>query len=124
MTGDHSPNVASQWALALLILAVGTDSRSAEIGDNRSAIRALPSAAPHINGPSVFGVRPGSPFLYTIPTVGDRPMNFSAERLPSGLAVDGASGRITGSLRRRGEYPILLRARNALGTDTKHFRIE
>ena len=27
-------------------------------------------ATPRINGPDVFGVRPGSPFLYTIPATG------------------------------------------------------
>ncbi|HUZ07465.1 MAG TPA: alpha-galactosidase, partial [Candidatus Paceibacterota bacterium] len=37
---------------------------------------------PRINGPDVFGVRPGSPFLYTIPATGDRPMTFSADHLP------------------------------------------
>jgi hypothetical protein len=37
---------------------------------------------PQINGPSVFGVRPGSPVLYNIPASGVRPMSFSAEGLP------------------------------------------
>jgi hypothetical protein len=37
-------------------------------------------ATPRINGPNVFGVRPGSPFLYTIPATGERPMTFSIER--------------------------------------------
>jgi alpha-galactosidase len=37
---------------------------------------------PRINGPDIFGVRSGSPFLYTIPATGDRPMTFSAKNLP------------------------------------------
>src|SRR5882724_3918781 len=45
-------------------------------------------ATPRINGPDVFGVRPGSPFLYTIPATGDRPMTFSADNLPRGLKLD------------------------------------
>ena len=45
-------------------------------------------ATPRINGPDVFGVRPGSPFLYTIPATGDRPMTFSAKNLPRGLKLD------------------------------------
>ena len=123
MTRNHTPNVASKWALALLMYVLGTDSRGADIRDNRWAVLTPPPAAPHINGPTVFGVRPGSPFLYTIPAVGDRPLNFSVENLPKGLDFDPNTGRITGSLEREGECPVLLRARNSLGTDTKQFRI-
>ena len=57
-------------------------------------------ATPRINGAGVFGVRPGSPFLYTIPATGERPMTFSAKGLPAGLAVDpaiNASAGIAGS---------------------------
>src|SRR5208283_2320754 len=53
---------------------------------------------PRINGPDVFGVRPGSPLLYTIPATGDRPMTFSVKNLPAGLKLDPQTGRITGSL--------------------------
>ena len=58
-------------------------------------------ATPRINGPDIFGVRPGSPFLYTIPATGDRPMTFSAKNLPRGLKLDSKTGRITGTLPRR-----------------------
>jgi alpha-galactosidase len=83
----------------------------------------LAATAPRINGPTVFGVRPGSPFLYTIPTVGERPMRFSVENLPEGLVVDSSLGRITGSLTTKAEYSVVLRAKNALGGDAKNFRI-
>ena len=43
-----------------------------------------PPASPRINGPLVYGVRPGSPFLYRIPCTGERPIKFSAENLPDG----------------------------------------
>jgi hypothetical protein len=39
-------------------------------------------ATPRINGPEIFGVRPGNPFLYHIPATGDRPITFSASDLP------------------------------------------
>ena len=43
-----------------------------------------PSAAqPRINGPTVFAARPGSPFFYSIPATGDRPIEFSVEELPA-----------------------------------------
>lgn len=84
-----------------------------------------PSAppTPRINGPTLFGVRPGSPCLYSIPTTGDRPMMFSVDGLPEGLAVDPANGRITGALAKPGTYEVTLHAKNALGEASKRFRI-
>ena len=78
---------------------------------------------PHINGPNVFGVRPGSPFLYTIPATGERPIRFDVKDLPEGLALDSTSGRISGSISTAGEYKVILRAANARGSDEKRFRI-
>ena len=80
-------------------------------------------ATPRINGASVFGVRPGSPFLYTIPATGERPMTFSAKNLPRGLKLDAKTGHITGTLKNKGEYTVTLRAKNSLGTAEKKFRI-
>jgi len=82
-----------------------------------------PPPAPRINSPSVFGVTPGAPFLYTIPATGERPMAFSVDGLPAGLVVDGAGGRITGVLKTAGEYAVVLRARNAQGQAEKKFKI-
>ncbi len=84
-----------------------------------------PSAkpSPRINGPSVFGVRPGSPFLYTIPATGERPMKFSATDLPKGLDLDSKTGQITGLLKRKGEYVVTLKVTNAKGSAEKQFRI-
>ncbi len=80
-------------------------------------------ATPRINGPTVFGVRPGSPLLYTIPATGDRPMQFAVDALPEGLMVDAATGRITGSLTKPGTYKVTLQATNDKGTAQKAFRI-
>ncbi len=97
---------------------------------------------PRINGASVVGVRPGSPFLFTIPATGDRPMSFSAKKLPSGLKLDAKTGHITGTLPRpqavpadakggyflthdnvSGNYTVTLVAKNSLGTAEKELRI-
>ena len=80
-------------------------------------------ATPRINGANVFGVRPGSPFLFMIPATGERPMTFSVKNLPKGLKLDGNTGRITGALKTKGEFVVTLRAKNSLGTAEKKFRI-
>jgi alpha-galactosidase len=79
--------------------------------------------SPRINGPGVFGVRPGSPFLYSIPVAGQRPIQFAADHLPDGLSLDSATGQITGSIAQAGEYPVVLHATNSDGAADKNFRI-
>jgi hypothetical protein len=56
-----------------------------------------PGPAPKINGPAVYGVRPGRPLLYRIPCTGTRPIHFSAEPLPGSLRLDAETGIITGN---------------------------
>jgi alpha-galactosidase len=80
-------------------------------------------ATPRINGANVFGVRPGSPFMFTIPATGDRPMKFSADHLPRGLKLDAKTGHITGVLKNKGEFTVTLLAKNSLGIAEKKFRI-
>jgi alpha-galactosidase len=82
-----------------------------------------PGPAPRINGPTVYGCRPGNPFLYRIPTQGDRPMTFSVNGLPRGLKLDSATGIITGSIAERGEYRLTLRAKNRHGRSSRSFKI-
>jgi alpha-galactosidase len=82
-----------------------------------------PPAEPRINSAKVFGVRPGSPVLYTIAATGQRPMQFAAEGLPQGLSLDPATGQITGKTRQRGEYKITLTASNQLGKATRPLRL-
>jgi alpha-galactosidase len=116
-----APSILILFASVLLPLATVP---AAEEPDYSAHIRTPPApAAPHINGPNVFGVRPGSPFLYAIPATGERPMKFSVKKLPRGLSVDAVTGRITGSLSRPGEYKVTLQAKNAKGKDQKQFRI-
>jgi alpha-galactosidase len=78
---------------------------------------------PRVNGPALFGVRPGSPFLYTIPATGKRPMSFAVKNLPAGLSLDEKTGQITGELATKGEHRVTLVASNSLGTNEKAFKI-
>jgi alpha-galactosidase len=82
-----------------------------------------PGPAPRLNGPVVYGCRPGHPFIYRIPTQGDRPMTFSARNLPKGLVLDSASGIITGTSPAKGEYKVRLTAKNAKGVSHREFKI-
>jgi alpha-galactosidase len=83
-----------------------------------------PGPAPAINGPRVYGCRPGRPFLYRIPATGERPMRFSARNLPGGLKLDPAAGIITGTApAKRGDYLVTLAARNARGSSERRFKI-
>ena len=82
-----------------------------------------PPPSPRINGPLVYGVRPGSPFLYRIPCTGERPIKFSAENLPAGLTLDAQSGIITGALSVPGTNRVTLIAHNARGESKREFRI-
>lgn len=81
-------------------------------------------AAPHINGPKVYGARPGHPFLYRVPCTGARPIHFSATGLPSSLVLDEAKGIISGSApANAGEYTVMLKAVNESGATTRPFKI-
>jgi|GEM_PF-2340299 len=47
------------------------------------------SPTPRINGPSIFGVRPGHRLFYHIPVSGERPMQYFAADLPVGSMAVG-----------------------------------
>jgi len=78
---------------------------------------------PRITGGRVFGVRPGSPFLFTVTASGRKPMTYWAKNLPSGLQLDSQTGRITGCLQTKGEHRVVLSARNELGTAERELKI-
>ncbi|HAV22896.1 MAG TPA: alpha-galactosidase [Bacteroidetes bacterium] len=78
---------------------------------------------PKINGPTIFGARPGSPFLYTIPATGNRPMTYSVTDLPKGLACDPTTGHISGTVGNAGTYTVTLVVTNGLGKDERSLRI-
>ena len=82
-----------------------------------------PKPQPRINGPLVYGCRTGSPFLYRIPCQGVRPIRFSIKGLPSELKLDPSTGIITGNAPKRGEYEVLIQARNSKGTDKRKLKI-
>lgn len=82
-----------------------------------------PGPAPRINGPRIFGVRPGSPVFFKIPVTGDRPLTFAVDDLPPGLALDPITGILTGRLDRPGDYDLNLTVTNASGRAARPLRI-
>ncbi len=105
--------------LVFLVAALAAGRAQAQQPNTAAEIRTpKPPAVPRINGPRMYGERPGRPFLFTIPVTGERPIVYSADGLPKGLSLDAASGRITGSVARPGEYRVTLVASNSIGRDS------
>ena len=115
------------WLLASIVAIAGTSETAcgADASPREAPFILTPPAPPQprINGPLVYGVRPGSPFLYRIPCTGQRPIEFSARHLPAGLTLDAQHGIITGTLTKAGTNRVILFARNTLGQARREFRI-
>jgi alpha-galactosidase len=108
-------------ALTLLPLALALGAPALATSTEATAALLTPAATPEpkLNNPSVYGFTPGNPVLYSIPATGARPMTFEALGLPQGLSLDPATGQITGRLSAKGDYPLLLIAKNQHGTAEK-----
>ncbi|MCC6390828.1 MAG: putative Ig domain-containing protein [Bryobacterales bacterium] len=83
-----------------------------------------PGSAPKINGPKIYGARPGHDFIYRIPCTGERPLKFRASKLPPSLKLDPATGIITGKVPPKiGSYEVTFRAANKAGSATRPFKL-
>ena len=92
--------------------------------DNMEILTPLPGKAPRINGPRVYGVRPGKKFIYRIPCQGERPMMFGVKGLPDGLVLDTENGIFTGVVPEgRGDYAMTFNASNSHGSDSRSFTL-
>lgn len=116
---DHA-----DWANAKFE-TVGASPETVDAPVEKAVILTPPAPrAPRINGASVFGARPGHPFLFQIPATGERPMKFSATHLPAGLQLNPDTGFISGTLVKRGEFTVGLRAQNKFGSTGRELEIE
>jgi alpha-galactosidase len=82
-----------------------------------------PGSQPRINGARIFGVRPGSPFLFKIAATGKGPLKYEVLNIPAGLRCDPKTGQITGSLKTPGEYLTIFRVTNKHGSSQRDFKI-
>ena len=124
--GDGCVNDLADWCDAVFVVRPGTRLAPVAVDEKNNQFGILSPAdgpEPHINPPRVFGVRPGHPLLFTLPVSGERPMTVSAEGLPPGVALDAATGALSGRVAERGEYRIVFTARNARGADTREFKL-
>lgn len=85
--------------------------------------KAMPfSGAPKINIAAVFGSSPNKPFLMRIPVIGERPISYGAENLPTGLELRG--NMIVGCVSETGCHEITLTAENRLGRAEKKVTLD
>lgn len=111
--------------VALFTCSLPTFSQSVPSNDSLRAFILTPpvSDKPRINGAKVFGVRPGSPFIYAIPVSGKRPIHYTIKGLPSGLKLDANTGIITGNIATKGSYLVSIKAKNSVGIAERNFKI-
>lgn len=121
--GDGIDFDHADWAMARIDMKEGRPRSVAAPREEAVILTPKPGPAPRINGPKIYGCRPGHPFLYRIPATGERPMAFSAKELPEGLKLDPKTGIITGAVQQRGEYSVQVRASNAKGATERSFKI-
>jgi alpha-galactosidase len=112
--------------IAIISLSIYISCRQNTIGAGDEAkiiLTPAPSANVRINGTKIFGVRPGSPFLFKIAATGKKPMKYEVLNIPEGLVCNPETGMITGTLNTKGEYETTFRVTNELGSADRDFRI-
>jgi alpha-galactosidase len=117
---DHADWAGATFKTAAAIKAVGPREI---INEARVILTPKPDLKPRINGARIFGVRPGSPFLFTIPATGSKPMKYEVINLPEGLTCDAGNGHITGIIEMPGEYLATFKVTNNEGTAERQFKI-
>jgi alpha-galactosidase len=116
---DHA-----DWANAFFLVDKTSPAAVPAPTEEKIILTPKPGPEPRINGPRVFGGRPGRPFLYRIPCTGTRPLTFVAADLPSEMQLNPKTGIITGTLPlQSGRYTITLSASNTNGKSTREFSI-
>ena len=122
--GDGFEFDHADWADAQFEVT-GAIPRSAKKSvSNPSIATFIEPERPAITSPTVFGVRPGTPILYTATAIGVGPIVFSAPGLPIELTLDKDSGRIEGTFTAPGEHRFKLTARNPHGATSIQLSIE
>jgi alpha-galactosidase len=126
VVGDADGDISydhADWAEAKIVMKEGKPEAVAPVREAAVVLTPKPSPQPRINGARVVGVRPGSPFLFTVAVTGEKPITISASNLPAGLQLDPESGIITGVLPEKGTHAVTLHAQNASGSAERVLKI-
>jgi len=121
--GDGLDYDHADWADAHFLVRSDAPKAIDPPAEPRVILTPKPGPKPRINGAKIFGVRPGSPFLFTIPATGEKPLRYEIANLPAGLTLNPQSGQITGVLQKRGEYNTVFKVSNNHGVATRPFKI-
>lgn len=113
------------WFVAIMAVlqVAGRSADGSDYATELAPVAPWNEGKPAINGSDVYGASPGKEFLYSIPTVGERPIRFSADNLPAGLALDAEKGLIRGKAQNKGEYSVVLTAENNQGRCSKTLKL-
>jgi alpha-galactosidase len=121
--GDGVAFDHADWAEARIVTS-GVAPKAVVIpSEPKVVLTPKPGPKPRLTGATIYGCRPGKPFLYRIPAQGLRPMKFTARKLPAGLTLDETTGIISGTSPAAGTYALTLRAKNHHGADSRALRI-
>jgi len=123
--GDGGDYDHADWAEAVFTVKgdIAASGPRIKVIEDKLILTPQPSPKPRINGAKIFGVRPGSPFLFTIPATGSKPLKYEVLDLPEGLICNPDNGQITGIVKTAGEYITTFIVTNKLGESRRDFRI-
>lgn len=81
------------------------------------------SLSPRVNGPRVYGVRPGRPILYRVPVTGEKAV-VKVEGEGEGWKFDPKTRILSGAIEKPGDYRLTIVATNGFGRDEKTLTIK
>jgi alpha-galactosidase len=122
--GENVRGAYADWADAQLEMAGNTLPVNLPNNGEKYILTPKPSPLPRINSAAVAGATPGNPFLCKVAASGQRPMDFTADNLPTGLSIDAKTGIITGKVSKPGTYTVTLRVKNELGEASRQLKIK
>lgn len=101
--GSAMNRAVAVWAWPRVLVTPGTNAGQRVAGKLPDQVD-MPIATikdgpePALHGTLVAGASPGHSLFYAIPATGEKPLRFSADKLPPGLTLDPVTGFVTGTL--------------------------